>query len=108
MDMPDIATDLGCSIDVVHLTVAVFVFGFGVGPLVFAPASEVIGRRPVIVRLRGLLSGVKGVLRSLRALSPRSSRWDSTSSSPSPPLLPTTLPPSSSVEPLQVLLLARP
>ncbi|KAJ9303288.1 hypothetical protein DTO271G3_662 [Paecilomyces variotii] len=33
--------------EVALLTITVFVVGFGVGPMVFAPLSEVIGRRPV-------------------------------------------------------------
>ncbi|KAL7409823.1 major facilitator superfamily domain-containing protein [Mrakia frigida] len=54
MDMPDVAADLGISLDIVHLTISVFVFGFGIGPLFFAPLSEVYGRRPIIIVSMGL------------------------------------------------------
>lgn len=48
MDMPTVAEALHTSLDVVHLTVCLFVAGFGVGPLFFAPLSEIVGRKPVI------------------------------------------------------------
>ncbi|ANB13987.1 Tpo3p [Sugiyamaella lignohabitans] len=35
--------------EVVILTVTLFVIGFGVGPLLFAPLSEEVGRRPIYV-----------------------------------------------------------
>lgn len=84
-DMPDVAADLGISLDIVHLTISVFVFGqypsflpfdspaetdtpsppvlpfrspgFGIGPLFFAPLSEVYGRRPIIIVSMGLYFG---------------------------------------------------
>ncbi|KAF8000829.1 hypothetical protein HF325_004618 [Metschnikowia pulcherrima] len=37
-------------------TVTVFVLGFGFGPLVFAPASEEVGRKPIYAATLGLLS----------------------------------------------------
>ncbi|KAF9891557.1 hypothetical protein FE257_004025 [Aspergillus nanangensis] len=37
----------GVSREVSLVVVTVFVVGFGVGPMVFAPASEIVGRRPV-------------------------------------------------------------
>ena len=36
------------------LTITVFVIGFGVGPLVFAPMSELFGRKPVYVITLGI------------------------------------------------------
>ncbi|GLB41314.1 putative major facilitator superfamily protein [Lyophyllum shimeji] len=33
--------------EIVNLTVTCFVIGFGVGPLLFAPFSEVVGRKPI-------------------------------------------------------------
>ncbi|EEA24079.1 Synaptic vesicle transporter SVOP [Talaromyces marneffei ATCC 18224] len=41
------ARDFHVSMEVSLLTITVFVIGFGVGPMVFAPLSEVLGRRPV-------------------------------------------------------------
>ena len=40
-------TDLNTTQEIVNLTVTCFVIGFGLGPLVFAPLSEVVGRTPV-------------------------------------------------------------
>lgn len=48
MDMDVVARSLNTSLDVVHLTVTLFVAGFGIGPLFFAPLSEVFGRKPII------------------------------------------------------------
>ncbi|TRM63626.1 major facilitator superfamily domain-containing protein [Schizophyllum amplum] len=48
-DMEGPAADLHASQEVVNLSVACFVIGFGLGPLFFAPLSEVIGRRPVYI-----------------------------------------------------------
>ncbi|ANB15045.1 Tpo3p [Sugiyamaella lignohabitans] len=45
----EVAEYFNVSIEVVILTVTLFVIGFGVGPLVFAPLSETVGRRPVYV-----------------------------------------------------------
>ncbi|KAJ7606621.1 MFS polyamine transporter [Roridomyces roridus] len=39
--------DLGTTQEIVNLSVTCFVIGFGIGPLVFAPLSEVVGRRPI-------------------------------------------------------------
>ncbi|KAF7715701.1 MFS-type transporter [Penicillium ucsense] len=41
--------DLGVGREVSLLVVTVFVIGFGVGPMVFAPLSEMVGRKPVYV-----------------------------------------------------------
>ncbi|WWD19342.1 hypothetical protein CI109_103801 [Kwoniella shandongensis] len=54
MDMEKAAIEFNCNIDIIHLTVTLFVFGFGIGPLFFAPLSEIAGRRPVIVVSMGL------------------------------------------------------
>jgi MFS family permease len=52
MDMDKAAEEFGASIDVVHLTITLFVLGFGVGALLFAPLSEMFGRRwPVIISM---------------------------------------------------------
>lgn len=48
MDMGDVAASLNTSLDVVHLTITLFVAGFGIGPLFFAPLSEIFGRKPII------------------------------------------------------------
>ncbi|ESK91681.1 mfs polyamine transporter [Moniliophthora roreri MCA 2997] len=46
-DMHGPTRELGTSQEVVNLTVTCFVIGFGIGPLFFAPLSEVIGRTPM-------------------------------------------------------------
>ncbi|KAF2101880.1 putative MFS multidrug transporter [Rhizodiscina lignyota] len=46
-DIAGVSETFHVSDEVSLLTVTVFVIGFGVGPLVFAPLSEVFGRRPV-------------------------------------------------------------
>lgn len=43
--LPGPAGTLGVSNEVIFLSISLFVVGFGVGPLVFAPMSEVVGRR---------------------------------------------------------------
>jgi multidrug resistance protein len=48
-DLVGVSQTFGVSEEVSFLTITVFVVGFGVGPLVFAPLSEVIGRQPVYV-----------------------------------------------------------
>lgn len=48
MDFEDAARDLHTNLDVMHLTIAVFVFGFGIGPLILAPLSELYGRAPIL------------------------------------------------------------
>lgn len=37
------------SLEVSLLTITVFVVGFGVGPMIFAPLSEIVGRKPIYV-----------------------------------------------------------
>lgn len=128
MDMPDVAAEFDVSIDIIHLTISVFVFGecclaealplpplpypdtdtnwscslpgFGLGPLLFAPLSEMVG----YVFFFSLYPVALSVSRSCGVFYPdvarsSSSRWRSTSSSPSHPPSPRTLPPLSSVEP---------
>ncbi|KAI5288395.1 hypothetical protein KEM54_005239 [Ascosphaera aggregata] len=46
-DFEDVQATFGVSQEVALLTITVFVVGFGVGPMVFAPASEMFGRYPV-------------------------------------------------------------
>ncbi|KAI1066916.1 hypothetical protein LB507_011349 [Fusarium sp. FIESC RH6] len=45
--IPAIAQDLNCSSTVATLGVTTFLLGFGTGPLIFAPLSEIYGRNPV-------------------------------------------------------------
>lgn len=44
-----ITADFGASTEVNILTVSLFVVGFACGPLLWAPVSEVLGRRPVLL-----------------------------------------------------------
>jgi hypothetical protein len=46
-DLDGVSETFGVSEEVSLLTITLFVVGFGVGPMVFAPASEIWGRRPV-------------------------------------------------------------
>lgn len=46
-DIPGPAEEFGVSREVSLVVVTVFVVGFGVGPMAFAPMSEMFGRRPV-------------------------------------------------------------
>ncbi|KIH93647.1 MFS multidrug transporter [Sporothrix brasiliensis 5110] len=46
-DIAGVQASFGASEEVVLLSISLFVVGFGVGPLVFAPLSEVYGRRIV-------------------------------------------------------------
>ncbi|KAJ7143807.1 polyamine transporter [Mycena epipterygia] len=46
-DLQGPVTDLKTTKEIVNLTVTCFVIGFGIGPLAFAPLSEVVGRRPI-------------------------------------------------------------
>ncbi|KAG6907781.1 hypothetical protein DXG01_007388 [Tephrocybe rancida] len=39
--------ELNTTQEIVNLTVTCFVIGFGIGPLMFAPLSEVVGRKPI-------------------------------------------------------------
>ncbi|KAI5307373.1 hypothetical protein KEM56_005226 [Ascosphaera pollenicola] len=46
-DFEDVEAEFNVSAEVALLTITVFVVGFGVGPMVFAPMSEMFGRYPV-------------------------------------------------------------
>jgi len=46
-DLPSTAAYLHVSHEAIYLSITLFVLGFGVGPLLFAPLSEMIGRKPV-------------------------------------------------------------
>ncbi|ETI27951.1 hypothetical protein G647_00400 [Cladophialophora carrionii CBS 160.54] len=48
-DLEGVSEEFHVSPEVSLLTVTMFVIGFGVGPLVFAPASELLGRKPIYV-----------------------------------------------------------
>ncbi|KAJ9094569.1 hypothetical protein QFC20_006884 [Naganishia adeliensis] len=48
-NLPAQAEDLGVSHEVIFISITLFVVGFGVGPLLFAPLSEMIGRKPVYI-----------------------------------------------------------
>lgn len=46
-DLEGLTLDLHSSQEIINLSVSMFVVGFGVGPLAFAPLSEVFGRKPI-------------------------------------------------------------
>jgi hypothetical protein len=46
-DLEGVSEEFGVSEEVSLLTITLFVVGFGVGPMAFAPCSEIAGRRPV-------------------------------------------------------------
>ncbi|ORY20787.1 spermine transporter [Naematelia encephala] len=46
-DLAGAARGLHVSDEAIYLTITLFVVGFGVGPLLFAPLSEVLGRKPI-------------------------------------------------------------
>jgi hypothetical protein len=46
-DLEGVSKEFNVSEEVSLLTITLFVVGFGVGPMAFAPLSEVFGRRPV-------------------------------------------------------------
>lgn len=46
-DLEGVAEEFNVSGEVALLTITLFVIGFGVGPMAFAPLSEIFGRRPV-------------------------------------------------------------
>ncbi|KAI5480505.1 MFS polyamine transporter [Pseudohyphozyma bogoriensis] len=48
--------ELHISEEVVNLTVSLFVVGFGLGPLLFSPLSEMYGRRPIYLLTMGLFT----------------------------------------------------
>ncbi|KAF7795334.1 hypothetical protein EIP86_006491 [Pleurotus ostreatoroseus] len=59
-DMEGVAETFGVSLEVSFLTITLFVVGFGIGPMVFAPLSELYGRR--ILYVTTLLVGVVFVI----------------------------------------------
>ncbi|GAB5592809.1 Synaptic vesicle transporter SVOP [Umbelopsis nana] len=52
-DMGGVAKEFNVSDEVALLTVTLFVIGFGIGPMVFAPMSEVLGRKIIYVTTLG-------------------------------------------------------
>ncbi|OCF37278.1 spermine transporter [Kwoniella heveanensis BCC8398] len=46
-DLPGTAEGLHVSDEAIYISITLFVVGFGVGPLIFAPMSEIIGRKPI-------------------------------------------------------------
>ncbi|KAJ9608297.1 Synaptic vesicle transporter SVOP [Cladophialophora chaetospira] len=48
-DLEGVSETFHVSLEVSLLTITMFVIGFGVGPLVFAPLSELYGRKPVYI-----------------------------------------------------------
>lgn len=46
-DLGGVSAEFGVSEEVSLLTITLFVVGFGIGPMAFAPLSEIFGRRPV-------------------------------------------------------------
>ncbi|KAF3892091.1 Vitamin B6 transporter bsu1 [Trichophyton interdigitale] len=48
-DFKGLMEEFNVSQEVALLTITVFVIGFGVGPMAFSPASELVGRKPVYV-----------------------------------------------------------
>ena len=50
-----IAHDFEVSIEVSTVGISMVVFGFGLGPLVWAPLSEVYGRKVAVLTVSGLL-----------------------------------------------------
>ncbi|KAL6245501.1 Synaptic vesicle transporter SVOP [Rhinocladiella similis] len=53
-DLEGVMETFHVSQEVALLTITMFVIGFGVGPLAFAPASEMFGRKPVYIITIGL------------------------------------------------------
>ncbi|KAJ8103769.1 major facilitator superfamily domain-containing protein [Lipomyces tetrasporus] len=53
-DLEGVAEHFHVSLEVAILTVTLFVVGFGVGPMVFAPASELWGRQIVYISTLGI------------------------------------------------------
>ncbi|KAI9282911.1 MFS multidrug transporter [Umbelopsis sp. AD052] len=52
-DIGGVSEEFGVSEEVSLLTVTLFVVGFGVGPMVFAPMSEILGRKIIYVTTLG-------------------------------------------------------
>ncbi|RKP26889.1 major facilitator superfamily domain-containing protein [Syncephalis pseudoplumigaleata] len=45
----DIATNLGTTLGMVNLTISLFILFYGIAPMVWAPLSERLGRRPIYI-----------------------------------------------------------
>jgi multidrug resistance protein len=45
----DIATNLNTTLNMVNLTISLFILFYGVAPMVWAPLSERLGRRPIYI-----------------------------------------------------------
>lgn len=86
-DLKSQAHTLHVSMEAIFLSITLFVLGFGVGPLIFAPRES-----PQYPR-SWYLANVPQCLSSLAASPFTASRSSSTSSSPSPRALPRTLRP---------------
>ncbi|KAF7549607.1 hypothetical protein G7Z17_g6269 [Cylindrodendrum hubeiense] len=46
-DIPGVEEDLGVSEELALVSISIFVVGFGIGPMIFAPLSEIYGRRVI-------------------------------------------------------------
>ncbi|KAF2800568.1 MFS general substrate transporter [Melanomma pulvis-pyrius CBS 109.77] len=46
-DIEGVAEEFNVSVEVALLSISLFVVGFGIGPMAFAPLSEILGRRPI-------------------------------------------------------------
>lgn len=46
-DITGVSRTFGCSDEASLLSITLFVMGFGIGPMAFAPLSEIVGRRPI-------------------------------------------------------------
>ncbi|KAK5288822.1 Synaptic vesicle transporter SVOP [Cryomyces antarcticus] len=46
-DIPGVMREFNVSEEVALLSITLFVVGFGIGPMIFAPLSEIVGRRPI-------------------------------------------------------------
>jgi DHA1 family bicyclomycin/chloramphenicol resistance-like MFS transporter len=69
--LPNIALSLDASVVQVQLTIASYLFGFAVGQIVYGPASDRFGRRPVLliaVALYGVATIVCALAQSIDAL----------------------------------------
>lgn len=53
-DIPGVMHDLHASEEVALLSITLFVVGFGVGPMMFAPLSEVLGRKIIYTTTLGV------------------------------------------------------
>ena len=65
------ATSLGVTAGKAALTLSVFMAGFALGPLLFAPLSDARGRRPILLLgsvMFGLFGGLAALSQSLNAL----------------------------------------